>query len=248
MLDSIGRAPRRSSRPCRAGRMTGPAQNPFDAPEKAQEMAEAVPLLNPFDALDDANQPVVSDEPFPRPSLSELTKLSADIGIGRARVVLLAAVGSQSECAAVAESLIGDALRRGLSLARVDAGSGLPSDEPGLTDLAADLVSFGDVVQKSVREGLSEVPWGQVATINRRSMKPVTLVEALADICEAVIVSTGRVGVTSSLPVFAGLDCRLVLVTNQDVTSEEIAAAQGDAEVLGYQLIQVVPVPARRAA
>jgi len=184
----------------------------------------------------------------PRPSLSELTKLSADIGIGRARVVLLAAVGSQSECAAVAESLIGDALRRGLSLARVDAGSGLPSDEPGLTDLAADLVSFGDVVQKSVREGLSEVPWGQVATINRRSMKPVTLVEALADICEAVIVSTGRVGVTSSLPVFAGLDCRLVLVTNQDVTSEEIAAAQGDAEVLGYQLIQVVPVPARRAA
>lgn len=206
--------------------------------EIAQEdpVAELVPEL----------VPVVAEHP--RPSLSELTKLSADIGLGRARVVLLAAIGSQGECAAVAESLTGDALRRGLSVARIDAGSGAISDEPGLTDLAADMASFGDVVQKSVREGLSEVSWGQLPVIARRSMKPLTLVEALTDICETVIVSTGRMGIASSLSIFAGLDCRLVLVTNEDVGSDLIASAQADAETLGYDVIQIVPVPARRAA
>jgi len=218
------------------------------------EVAEMPPEPGPAEeeaANDDEEEvaePVVQVQEPARPSLSELTKLSADIGLGRARVVVLAAVGSQAECAAVAESLTGDALRRGLSVARVDAASGVSSDEPGLTDLAADLASFGDVVQKSVREGLSEVPWGQLPSINRRSMKPVTLVEALTDIYEVVLVSTGRVGVASSLPVFAGLDCRLVLVTNQDIDAETLEAAELDAESLGYHPVQVVPVPARRAA
>jgi len=222
----------------------------FDVLPVAQaEELPADPVVEEVDEPDvvfaEEPEPVVE---APRPSLNELTKLSADIGLGRVRVVLLAAVGSQAECAAVAESLIGDALRRGLSVARVDAGSGVPSDELGLTDLAADLASFGDIVQKSVREGLAEVSWGQVQSINRRSLKPLTLVEALTDIYETVIVSTGRIGAASSLPVFSGLDCRLVLVTNQDVTEEAVSTALADAEALGYHPVQVVPVPARRAA
>jgi len=231
--------------------IVSPAADIAEIDEVAEMPPEPAPAEDAAnDDEEEAVEPMVQvqvQEPA-RPSLSELTKLSADIGLGRARVVVLAAVGSQAECAAVAESLTGDALRRGLSVARVDAASGVSSDEPGLTDLAADLASFGDVVQKSVREGLSEVPWGQLPSINRRSMKPVTLVEALTDIYEVVLVSTGRVGVASSLPVFAGLDCRLVLVTNQDIDAETLEAAELDAESLGYHPVQVVPVPARRAA
>ena len=229
--------------------VVSPAADIAEIDEVAEMPPEPAPAEDAAnDDEEEAVEPVVQVQEPARPSLSELTKLSADIGLGRARVVVLAAVGSQAECAAVAESLTGDALRRGLSVARVDAASGVSSDEPGLTDLAADLASFGDVVQKSVREGLSEVPWGQLPSINRRSMKPVTLVEALTDIYEVVLVSTGRVGVASSLPVFAGLDCRLVLVTNQDIDAETLEAAELDAESLGYHPVQVVPVPARRAA
>ncbi|GGF24093.1 LPS biosynthesis protein [Youhaiella tibetensis] len=229
--------------------IVSPAADIAEIDEVAEMPPEPAPAEDAAnDDEEEAVEPVVQVQEPARPSLSELTKLSADIGLGRARVVVLAAVGSQAECAAVAESLTGDALRRGLSVARVDAASGVSSDEPGLTDLAADLASFGDVVQKSVREGLSEVPWGQLPSINRRSMKPVTLVEALTDIYEVVLVSTGRVGVASSLPVFAGLDCRLVLVTNQDIDAETLEAAELDAESLGYHPVQVVPVPARRAA
>ena len=41
-----------------------------------------------------------------------------------------------------------DVLHRGLSVALVDAGSGRPSSEPGITDLAGERASFGDVVHK----------------------------------------------------------------------------------------------------
>src|SRR5690606_23760886 len=74
----------------------------------------------------------------------ELSNLSADIAIGRVRMVMLAALASPRDCDAVGETLIGDALRRGLSVVRIDAGSGRLSTEPGLTDLAADRASFGD--------------------------------------------------------------------------------------------------------
>ena len=201
-----------------------------------------------IEVVEDETAPAAVVDEAPRPSLNELTKLSADIGLGRVRVVVLAALGSQAECAAVAESITGDALRRGLSVARIDAGSGVVSDEPGLTDLAADLAGFGDVVQKSIRAGLAEVSWGQLPSVNLRSLKPLTLVEALTDIYEVVIVSTGRVGMASSLTAFAGLDCRLVLVTNQDVDPVFTRSAEEDAVALGYSPIQVVPVPARRAA
>ena len=49
----------------------------------------------------------------------------------------------------------------GLSVCRVDAGSGRPSAAPGLTDLCAEQASFGDVVHR-VRDGLAEVPWGEL--------------------------------------------------------------------------------------
>lgn len=96
----------------------------------------------------------------------ELSNLSADIAIGRVRIVLLAALTDNRDCDSVAETLIRDALRRGLSVVRVDGGSGRVSLEPGLSDLAADRASFGDVVHR-VRDNLAEVPWGQASAIKQ---------------------------------------------------------------------------------
>ena len=162
-------------------------------------------------------KPAMTDErPVPpngsgTASAAELSNLSADIAIGRVRVVMLAALEDNKDCDRVAETLISDALRRGLSVVKIDAGSGRTSVEPGLSDLTADRVSFGDVVHR-VREGLAEVPWGHLATLERRSMRPITLIEALSDIYEVVLVTTGRIGMTSALPLFAGVPCRLVRV------------------------------------
>ena len=225
-----------------------------DTSRETRSQPDPAPTPNPAPAFASATpEPPVQSHPEPaaeRPASTtaagqnalELSNLSADIAIGRVRMVMLAALVSPRDCDVVAEALIGDALRRGLSIVRIDAGSGHLSTEPGLTDLAADRASFGDVVHR-VREGLAEVPWGHEAVLERRSMRPATLVEALGDIYEVVIVSTGRIGVASSLPMFAGLPCRLVLVGDTAPDQRAVEAAIEDAANLGFEIGQIVYTP-----
>jgi len=166
--------------------------------------------------------------------------------MGRARVVLLAAVDDARDAAIAADSLVGEALRNGLSVCRVDAGSGRLSTQPGLTDLCADEASYGDVVHK-VRDGLAEVPWGQRRSLDRRSMRPLTLLEALADIYEVVIIATGRVGLNSSLPLFSGGEGRLVMVGRADTDAALLDAITADAGSLGFDMVQAVALPERES-
>ena len=186
--------------------------------------------------------------PVPARSLGEaaleLSNLSADIALGRVRVVMLAALRDPGNCEAVADVLIADALRRGLSIVMIDAGGDRPSAAPGLTDLSHNSASFGDVVHQ-VREGLAEVPWGQEKMLDRRSLRPRTLVEALTDIYEVVIVFTGRIGMASTLPMFAGIACRLVLVSPAEPDRAALEAAVEDAANLGFEVGQIVRPPQR---
>jgi hypothetical protein len=178
----------------------------------------------------------------------ELANLSADMALGRVRVMMLAGVDSQDDCLAVARSLAADAKHMELSLVVVDAGSGHPSTEPGITDLAAERVSFGDVVHKGPHDGLAEVPWGLLEDLDRRSRKPVTLIEALSDIYEVVVIMTGRIGIASTLPLFKGVPCRLVLVVTEQPDPAILEAARADTAALGYGVAQVVIVPPKHAA
>lgn len=206
----------------------------------AGEMTGAAVAAAAAPALEDADVP-----PAPlADGARELSNLSADIAIGRVRVVMLGGLEGNDDCIAVADRLVADALRRGLSVACVDAGSGRTSREPGLSDLSADLASFGDVVHKA-GEGLAEVPWGSSAAIDRRSLRPLTLLEALTDIYEVVIVTTGRIGMSSALPVFSGIDCRLVLVGEAEMG--RIEAAIEDAAALGFEVSQIVAPPQRQS-
>jgi hypothetical protein len=71
----------------------------------------------------------------------------------------------------------------------------------------------------------------------------VTLIEALSDIYEVVVVATGRVGLGSALPVFTGVKARLVLVKQQTTPGMITEAAAADAEALGFDVTQAVDVP-----
>jgi len=219
-----------------------------DEPETAARLAAGVETATPDSGdlpIDNSQQEAVPAALEVNPY--ELENLAADIGLGRVRVVMLAGLAPHRDVVALADRLVAETLRRGLSVARIDAGSGRPSDEPGLTDLAADLVSFGDVVHKSMREGLAEVPWGQERELDSSSAKPVTLVEALADIYEVVIVLSGRIDRSSALSMFTGIECRLVLVAGADTNEVDVAEARSQAERLGYDPAQLVAAPDREA-
>jgi uncharacterized protein involved in exopolysaccharide biosynthesis len=206
------------------------------------------------DELDvaDMPEPVIVAKPAPKPASvatkpAGLSALAADMALGRARITLLAAIADARDAAIVADTLVDEALRNGLSVCRVDAGSGRVSAAPGLTDLCAEQASFGDVVHR-VREGLAEVPWGAEAVLDRRSMRPVTLVEALSDIYEVVIVSTGRIGLNSTLPMFAGAGARLAIVRQPSTPEGLVEAVSDDAQSLGFASVTSVVVPETEAA
>jgi succinoglycan biosynthesis transport protein ExoP len=236
----------------------------FDEPEPLSErepLSASTPVADPAPATTSAPEepkpaPItVSREPAPAPrhasrgrSALDLSNLSADLALGRAQVVVIASLGQSSEHVPITDRLVADALRNGLAVVRVDAGSGHPSREPGVTDLAAGDVSFGDVVHKGARDGLAEVPWGTQQTIDRRSAKPLTLVGALTDIYEAVIVMTGRMGVASTLPMFAGIESRLVIIGSETAPAEVVEDATAAATALGYREVLFLGAPARQAA
>ena len=256
----------------RTGRRAADAAVPADAPG-AKVVAEAIEVTEEIEpepqsmAAGDADDALeVADEPEPvvappaaRPSATRpaaarpaaaatgLSGLAADLALGRDRIILFAAIDDARDAALVADALVDDALRGGLSVCRVDAGSGRVSSAPGLTDLCAERAGFGDVVHR-VREGLAEVPWGEEQVLDRRSMRPLTLIEALSDIYEVVIVSTGRIGLNSTLPLFAGAGARLAIVRQPATPEGLVEAVAADAEALGFATVKSVMVPESQAA
>jgi hypothetical protein len=91
------------------------------------------------------------------------------------------------------------------------------------------------------------VPWGQQTELDGSSAKPVTLIEALADIYEVVIVLSGRIDRSSALSMFTGIECRLVFVAGADTNEVDVADARIQAERLGYDPAQLVAAPDREA-
>ena len=219
---------------------------PVVQPEEKDEFSGQESLNDDGGELDlaDMPEPVAPPQP-PTIEVSASPDIAAIVGnlaLGHARIVLLAAVTESRDAAIVADLLVSEALQKGLSVCRIDAGSGRPSGVPGLTDLCAERASFGDVVHR-VREGLADVPWGEMPVLDRRSMRPLTLVEALADIYEVVIVSTGRLGINSTLPLFAGARGRLVMVRQARTPQGVVDTLSADAASLGFETVDSVIVP-----
>lgn len=198
------------------------------------------------DELELAVESSITPPPTARPVDDDLAQLSAAVTTHQLRTVLLASLDGGQETLMVMDRLLEDALMSDLSAVVVDAGSGETSAMLGLTDLAAEQADYGDVMQRA-GDNLAEVPWGRLQSLDRRSSRPSTLIEALADIYHVVIVDTGRVGVASSLPLFSGARATVVLVTSEDTSPVAVGVARRDIAALGFELGRVVSLPAARA-
>lgn len=200
------------------------------------------------DSIDDELEQAVETSLAPplRAVADDLAQLSAAVSAHQLRTVLLASLDDGVEPLVVVDRLLEDALIADLSAVVVDAGSGEPSATLGLTDLAAEHADYGDVMQR-VGDNLAEVPWGRLSSLDRRSSRPLTMVEALADIYHVVIVDTGRAGMASNLPLFSGARATVVLVASADSNPVTVGAARRDIAALGFEVGRVVSLPTTRA-
>lgn len=168
---------------------------------------------------------------------TEIEALAASVLARLDRLIFVASDGDNQESLDFAERLTAAFVDNGQSVAEIDAASGQQGIELGLTDLCVDGADFGDVVHRGADERFAFVPWGQGARLSRNTERVVTLVEALSDIYEVIVIVTGRVGMTSSLPLFAGVEGKCVVLAS---TAPGGAAAAREIAALGFDDIRVI--------
>jgi len=197
-----------------------PNERPVDEPVPASpEDAEAS-----NDQIQEINEPVTplrsalaGEQAQDMPSHFDIEiDALAEIMLSGRRVMVIAATGGWEDSCLVAERLGERLVATGLSVIEIDAASGTPGAEPGLSDLSTGEADFGDVVHRGEPDGFAYVPWGQSAMIERRSRRVATLVEAIADVYETVIIVTGRLGHASMIGLFTGLDAACTLVADSE--------------------------------
>ncbi len=231
----------------RALRSIEPGQEAANDHNGLDDQAADVLEQEPLPAGVDSGQPGASStSPAANKPRDELSMLSASVTSRQMRVLLIACLDDHELVASVIDRLLGDVLEADLSAVAVDAGSAELSRHAGLSDLAAERVDYGDVVQR-LADNLAEVAWGRLATLDRRSERPLTLVEALADLYHVVLVDTGRVGLSSGLPLFADLRASVILVADAVASQAAVASARRDITALGFEIGRVVRVPVVRA-
>lgn len=219
------------------------------APVVAPAPLQAVPLFAApnktatIAALPTA-EPVIDEEP----RLVTFSDLSTDLLLKRNKLLVLAAHAGSSDCEALAEELIGEVLSRGLSAALVDAVTGRVSSEAGLTDLSANAATYGEVVHKSTDGNFADIPWGRLPTMSAISGKPLTLVEALGDIYDVIVVMTGGVASGSSLSLFHGFNGRLVVVAGDNDDFAQVCETRRQLLEAGFEGADIAALPAREAA
>lgn len=229
--------------------------------EPAEDDSFVEPPLDEDAAIDELEtvEPLEDDVAFSEPDAEELLPLeppplrnamprgsaldmaidtiAASVMTGSERRVMIAALDDWTDSQAFAERLGALVIGNGQSLAEIDAASRQQGLELGLADLVAGEADFGDVVHRGSEERFAFVPWGQSATLARGGDRITTLVDALGDIYEAVIVVTGKVGMSSTLPLFAEVGGCCVLLAEDPLRAE---AAKADIEALGFAPVHVV--------
>ncbi len=197
-------------------------------------------------------EPEPEPEAEPEPAIAtvvvddDLVALSDDLMAQQQRVVLLAGVGGAADTLQVIERVLEDTIMEELSAAVVDAGSGNVSEAAGLTDLVAGAVDYGDAVQR-IGDNLAEVQWGRLGALDLQSSRPLTLVEALAEIYHIVVVDTGNVHGGLNLAAFAGANASVVVIPSVDTPAATIVAAQQEIAALGFASSRVVHLAPARA-
>jgi len=172
--------------------------------------------------------------------------LSEAVQAGGERLVIISALDDGADCASAGKLLLDDVMSAGMRVGVVDAASAIVSEKPGISDLAADMVEFGEVVFSSEEGDLFEVYWGTRPEIADNSPKPLTLIKALGDICQVVVVFAGRADAAAGLALFSGAEAALVLVAGAPLDAGQKTSAINEATALGFERSRLVVAPMQK--
>lgn len=204
-----------------------PAQSERDVAEAemVEPVVEPAPVGEETKASKAEESAAEQVEPAaPSPAFEDqIASLVTDIEDGHERLVYIASAAGANAARALADRFIHLIREKHRSVAIIDAGAEKPSRDLGLTDLCDGTADFGDIIHPTGDGDVALIPWGQGTRLDPRAEAPLTLVGALSDIFDLVVVMTGRPGLTSSLPLFAELDGHLLFCGEDEMALRIIA-------------------------
>ncbi len=165
--------------------------------------------------------------------------LSEKIINSKQQTILVASLGASSD--KVIKKLSANLVQNNKSVIEIDAGSRKISPILGISDLSMDKADFGEIIQRRPDSNFALIAWGQSEKINLNSQKCNTLIAALSEIFEAIIVDVGEIGVISSLPAFAQDDVMCVLVVDNKLEHNYLDKIKEDINLLGIKNIIIIP-------
>lgn len=216
-----------------------PAYQPHPQPSyrAAERQAAPQPILN--NERREPNTKFVFDQ--------SLTQVAGTIAASQERMLIVCSLGRLTDSRGATETVSADLVARGISTVEIDAGSRIVTPELGLSDLCDGSAGFGDVVHRGARSDFALVPWGQSPVMLFQSQKCLTLVEALHDIFEIIVINVGRVGASACLNTFAQSNATLLLVAAEGTEQADIDQARDDLYARGYDKIETAIVRADRS-
>ena len=215
------------------------------APDSAHSETEASeahpPVLTNVTAIEAIHQAAGTARATPSLDV-EIEAIAAAAIAGVDRILVIGSTQGGTQSLELAERLTAKLINEGQSVAEIDAASGSQGIELGLADLCAQEADFGEVVHRGMNERFAFVPWGQAGRLEHNVERARTLVEALSDIYEVVIIVTGEPGAESSLALFGGVGAKcLLLVAEDDAVRDEQVV------VPGYDKVQTIPAAYKRS-
>ena len=172
-----------------------------EAPVEPAPVAAAEPIADPAPMVPDEiaeAAPVVPDEiaedVVPQPKPKPASRLQERVVTPAPGLVVIVAEGQFESAKAMADDLHQALRHKGNRVAIVDAASRRRSSFAGISDLAQGRASFADVVQFADGGATVRVSWGRRASLDLECGPAHTLVLALRELNDVVIVIANRAG------------------------------------------------------
>ncbi|MEX0627641.1 MAG: GumC family protein [Cucumibacter sp.] len=213
-----------------------PAGVPESQPALARPSEEDFDLRWDEATLTSGTAPPEGPTPQTKPQFGKSAQhIAMHLAANNVRLALIASADLSREDRIVAGKVAVELLGLGHSVALVDAGGrGGEVEGLGLTDLTAGLADYGEVVRNVEGANLYHVPWGRQLRLDVQSPRIPTLIEALGEIHDHVLILCGPMELPSVLPVFARSGVSLVLAGSAETTVEQIARMSNEARAAGY--------------
>lgn len=168
--------------------------------------------------------------------MADIRVLAGQI-IAERRDIVLVATGEKTRAdSELADALIDALTAKSHTAIVINAGGRDQMVAPGLTDMCAGEVDFGQIIHRGQKPNQYFVPWGSKDRLDYNSDRFTLMVEALSEVYDHVIIECGRVGLRAPLAPFADTDALLVMVSSND---DDVFAAEliSDIEAVGINTI-----------